>query len=947
VGAGFIQRSFAGGEISVPLAARVDQPKARFGLKTCRNMMVMRNGALTNRQGTKYLHATKSNAAERLIPFVFDEDDSYAIQMGAGYFRFVRSAAQVTVGGPSAYSSTAYYEPGDIVKVGASPTLTHFYCKVANVGVATSDTDYWYALTMSNATDTPTTGGISILEVPNPFGSSALFDVRFVQSGDVITFAHPDYPPYELTRWGATDWTMLQAVFAPPIRAPVEVLAVKGDTGTYSYRYKVTAVRKDTYEESLCGCTARQEEGIASRGAASAADIRITTDAAHGIAVAEYVYVSEVNCLNGTPDEGFIAQLVGRVYDVSAAPSATTFDLDDTAGVTIPGSAGDYQIVVTALDSPAVFASVQSAGASAPVKILDTAHGLATGDEIYIIACANTLTMGQLEDDKLVREISGKTWRITKVDADNFTLDGSEGLTVAGLTDLWYAPPYYEITSAKPPKAPVPGDAVLQVQHTITWAAVRDAEEYWIYREKDGVYGYIGTARGTTFEDQGQEPDFTKVPPVYRNPFLASGNYPQAVGYVQQRLGFGGSDEKPQTVLLSRTGDFHNFTTRSPLEDDDALEFAVAGQRAFRIRHLADIERLMILTGGSELIARGDQDGVIRPTAINISAVGYVGSSDVQPILVGTSALVVQARGSQVYEFRATAEGYIARDLTAWAPHLVDGYSIVDWAWAQSPSSCAWAVRSDGVLLGLTYVPEQDIFAWHRHDTEGIGTGYFESVCVVPEGDEDVLYAVVKRTVSGGTVRYVERLAERNESLYSAGANQTTVVFLDSHKTYTASANGTATPSGLSHLEGKSVLCLRDGVVVNAQTVTGGAIAVTANWSTLVVGLQINADVETHAFDAEMRGDAVADRAQGIPRLTMLVNQSRAMYAGPTFETTDLVQFQMPKTVTSSTALHTGPAPVVIKGGWELGANICIRHNNPLPFTLLGLVLDVNVGGRG
>ena len=433
------------------------------------------------------------------------------------------------------------------------------------------------------------------------------------------------------------------------------------------------------------------------------------------------------------------------------------------------------------------------------------------------------------------------------------------------------------------------------------------------------------TAAGTLgqyeLRDEGQEPDFTKVPPIYRNPFLKADSYPQAVGYVQQRLCFAGSDDKPQTVLMSRTGDFKNFTTRSPLEDDDSIEFTVAGQRAYRIRHLTDLQQLLIHTSGSEIIARGDNDGVIRPTAINLATLGNVGASNVPPIVAGSSVLFAQARGSQVVELRDTADGRLLRDLSTWAPHLVDGYTLVDWAWAQSPYSCAWAVRSDGALLGLTYVPEEDIVAWHRHDTAGVGVDLFESVCVIPEGDEDVVYVVVKRTINGATKRYVERLAERNEGLYSAGSNQATITFLDSYKTYTASANGSATITGLDHLEAETVYALRDGVVVGPFTVASGQITVVANWSLLVVGIQINADVETHSLDQDESD--VSGRKKNVAKVTLLVNQSRAFFAGPTSATADLRQYQMPAN-SAATDLFTGAADVTVGGGWNVDRRIFI-----------------------
>ena len=58
------------------------------------------------------------------------------------------------------------------------------------------------------------------------------------------------------------------------------------------------------------------------------------------------------------------------------------------------------------------------------------------------------------------------------------------------------------------------------------------------------------------------------------------------------------------------------------------------------------------------------------------------------------------------------------------------------------------------MLLGLTYIREHEVLAWHRHDLGGT----VESVCVVPEGTEDALYVSIYR----GGKRTIERMASRN-----------------------------------------------------------------------------------------------------------------------------------------------------------------------------------------
>ncbi len=302
---------------------------------------------------------------------------------------------------------------------------------------------------------------------------------------------------------------------------------------------------------------------------------------------------------------------------------------------------------------------------------------------------------------------------------------------------------------------PAPGAVV-----TITWTAVSGVSEYNVYRINNSVYGLVGVAgTGLSFNDGGIIPDMTTTPPVARNPFSSSSNYPSAVAYIQQRLTFGNSVNDPENVWMSRSANYKNFTTSSPTQDDDAVTFTMVGRQVNSVRHLLDIGKFVVLTSGGEWTIEGNESGIIVPGEINPKQQSYYGSSSLSPIVIGGTALFVQARGSTVRDlgFEQQADGYRGNDLTTFSSHLVDGYEITDWTYQQIPHSIVWMVRDDGTLLGLTYVREQQILGWHRHDTNGT----YENVCAVPEGSEDALYVVVKRTINGAIKRYVERLETR------------------------------------------------------------------------------------------------------------------------------------------------------------------------------------------
>ena len=248
----------------------------------------------------------------------------------------------------------------------------------------------------------------------------------------------------------------------------------------------------------------------------------------------------------------------------------------------------------------------------------------------------------------------------------------------------------------------------------------------------------------------------TDTPPIARNPFGSAGNYPSAVGYFQQRRVFANTENNTETIWASKSGFPSNFTISSPLQDDDAVTFTLFGKNVNPIRHVLEANRLIVLTGGGEWEIGGDSAGVLRPTEVNAKQQTYNGSSTLVPLVVGGTVVYLQSRGSIVRDlgFDFSVDGYKGNDLTVFASHLFDKYSVTDWAYQQIPHSIVWAARSDGTVLGMTYMREHELLAWHRHDFGGT----VSSLCVVPEGSEDALYMVVQR----GNKRTIERMTTRN-----------------------------------------------------------------------------------------------------------------------------------------------------------------------------------------
>ncbi|KAB0670349.1 hypothetical protein F6V30_09355 [Oryzomonas sagensis] len=256
----------------------------------------------------------------------------------------------------------------------------------------------------------------------------------------------------------------------------------------------------------------------------------------------------------------------------------------------------------------------------------------------------------------------------------------------------------------------------------------------------------------------------TAPTPSYKWAFEAwnrDDGYPGSAAYYQQRQIFAGSGGQPQTLWGSRTQGYRDFGAGVPILDDDAFTFTIASRQVNEIRHIVELTELLLMTSDGVWTLKGSQDGVLTPASANTKRQGAYGSAHVPPVAIGPSALYVQAGGSQVrgigYSFQDDA--YIGKDLTVMSAHLFRGKEIVAWAYQCLPCSCVWAVQDDGSLIGFTYLQEQEIAGWHRHDSVN---GSFESVCSVSGGREDSVFFIVRRVIGGVVKRYVEKLETRS-----------------------------------------------------------------------------------------------------------------------------------------------------------------------------------------
>ncbi|MCP4451930.1 MAG: hypothetical protein GY809_10740, partial [Planctomycetes bacterium] len=357
-----------------------------------------------------------------------------------------------------------------------------------------------------------------------------------------------------------------------------------------------------------------------------------------------------------------------------------------------------------------------------------------------------------------------------------------------------------------------------------------------------------------TFRDENIGADESDTPPNGKDPFDSTNNYPSLVFFWQQRLGWASTNEQPFTVWLSPSAQFESLATSQPPEDDDSIEATLAAAQANRIQWIEGDRGLVLGTTGNEWLM-GETDSTPMTPAVGFNKQGGKGSESIPALSTGDNLLYVQRGGGSIREFTYAfnSDKYEAPDATIIASHLLDEATIVNWCYQLNPYSIVWVVLDDGSLIAMTYVREHEVVGWHRHETDGL----VEDVCSVPSPDgHDAVYAVIRRTVNGSDVRFVERMGN-----YFIRVNDPAdAFFVDAGVTYDGAA-ATELTDIAPHLVGETVKVWADGAEqAEALVEAGGTVNISKAASLVHLGLGMVSDLGPTRPEVVAQGDGTFTR---------------------------------------------------------------------------------------
>lgn len=758
----FIINSLNSGELSPYVYGRTDYAKYKSGLALCRNFFPDARGGILNRAGTRYVgNVVDSTTPNRLIPFTFNTLQAYALVFGNQTMRVIKDGAYVleptsnvtsitqatpaVVTASSLAFSNGNLANGDTVFLSGIIGMTQlngrfFIAQSVNLGAGTfALKDLYGANVNSTGYGAYTSGGTlgRVFTLATPYAAADLALVKFAQTADVMTLCHPSYAPQQLTRYQHWVWTMTAAAFGPTVPFPTNLAATASMTGATGYQYVVTA---------LIGSVESRASNIAtivSDPLSTTAGAIITVGWSPVAGATQYYIYRTSEVISEEPQAGSAFGFIGTTFGTGFTDNniQPNFSIAPPQGNN-PFSGQSYFTGVT----------VTSGGSGYTTPVLIVSDSTGTGATLTANVTAGVIT-------SVTVNTPGSNYSNTP--SINIIGGTGSGASAGVITSSGH------ITSI-----PIINGGSGYTNPQITINSLYGSGATFSITTTVGVITAIAVLTGGTGYggNGGDGPDH---PVAYitdsgagsgaiLTPILANQlNNPSCTCFYQQRQVFAATENSPDEIDFSKSGDYLNFDYSNPTKDDDAIQITIASTQVNAIKALVPFTSLVVFSSGSAWsVNAGSQGAALTPSSVNANPQAFSGASDLPPIIINYDILYVQAKQAAVRDisYNFYLQIYTGTDISILSNHLFFGHKITEWGYSEEPFKLVWCVRDDGIFLSLTYLKEQDVYAWARHDSFN---GRVKSVCVISEGDEDVPYFIVERLVNGQYLQYVERMQSR------------------------------------------------------------------------------------------------------------------------------------------------------------------------------------------
>ncbi len=369
------------------------------------------------------------------------------------------------------------------------------------------------------------------------------------------------------------------------------------------------------------------------------------------------------------------------------------------------------------------------------------------------------------------------------------------------------------------------------------------------------------------------------------------------------------------------------------IEGDSApINRGVGVGAPYRTNWMLPLSHIIVGTGAAEYSIRSTSfDEPITPSNYNAKAPSTKGSANVPAVSIDDRGYFVGRNKKSLYELKYDPQTYRyqAQDVTLLCPEIGDG-EFVRLAVQIEPDVRVHCIRADGTAAILVVDAVENVLCWFDLETDGL----FQDVTVLPGVTEDRVFYRVSRTINGVNVFHHEEMA-RFDQCVGGTINRQADSFVI----------GNGPVSGLSHLEGKSVVIWGDGEDRGVGTVASGTVAGLsfANWC---AGLPYTATYKSAKLSGQTSLGLSLSQYKRINSIGLILDRTHhdGLEFGPDFESMDRLPSVEDGAIVADGTIydHFDQEPIGFPGLWDPNSRICLRAAAPRPCTVLAAILNVD-----
>ena len=400
--------------------------------------------------------------------------------------------------------------------------------------------------------------------------------------------------------------------------------------------------------------------------------------------------------------------------------------------------------------------------------------------------------------------------------------------------------------------------------------------------------------------------------------FSARHGYARSVVFHDQRLIFGGSRDLPNHLFMSKAGEFFNFDVGTGL-DNESIQIQIAENQVSEIKALASFRHLSIFSSEQELFVPTTENRPLTPSTIAVKKQTSYGSGDVVPVeFDGALVFLTKSKGAvREFVFSDLSQAYNSDALTLLSSHLIGTPTqIVSQREASDQvEAYLYLVNAEGKMPVFMSIRKEQLQGWGEYSTQG----NFKNAVVVNRR----LYSIVERTVNGSTIKTLELMD--NEYHVDCAAKYT---------------NGSPTKTWtISHLPNTEVIVKSGNYSMGTYTTNGsGQLTLTEAVDSVEIGLDFTPELTTLPPEFQLPDGISVGQKRRIVRAVLDLNEALNV---KTRGTTLLI-----RRVTDDFSLE----PVAVTSrkevyllGWSSEGTVTITQDQPLPLTINGILLEVEV----